>query len=77
MYRVIHIPCSTGCHKCEESSFLVALVSIHSTLVSDADTDAEEGEEESQEEEGRSQEAGSEEHAEVTAMPNQNLDEID
>ena len=56
---------------------LVELVSIHNTLVSDADTDAEEGEEDTQEEDERSEEAGSEEHAEVTAMPNQNLDEMD
>ena len=53
------------------------LVSIHNTLVSDADTDTEEGEEDTQEEDDRSDEAGSEEHAEVTAMPNQNLDEMD
>ena len=56
---------------------MVELVSIHNTLVSDADTDAEEGEEDTHEEDERSEEAGSEEHAEVTAMPNQSLDEMD
>ena len=38
---------------------------------------AEEGEEDTQEEDEWSEEAGSEEHAEVTAMPNQNLDKMD